>query len=207
MGQQSHRSDPRIPNRRTLQRDHRYLAKLLRAGMTVLDVGCGTGAITADIARAVAPHGMVLGIDREQANVAGAARQFAELENLNFQAADILALGEEFHHRFDIVTAARTILWIDDPPTAIRNMKNAAKPGGRVIVLDYNLDETRWEPAPPIDFLSFYRAFLDWRNANRWDNQMASHLAGLFHSEGLVDVANHASDELVRRGDPDFLDP
>jgi hypothetical protein len=85
-------------------------------------------------------------------------------------------------------------------------MKKAAKSGGRVIVLDYNLDETRWEPDPPVDFQRFYQAFLDWRNVNRWDNQMASHLTALFHSEGLVDVARHASDELVRRGDPDFFD-
>lgn len=175
--------------------------------MSVLDVGCGTGAITADIAGVVAPDGMVLGIDRDEANVAGAARQFAELENLDFQATDILAPGEELHHRFDIVTAARTLQWTSEPQRAIRNMKNAAKPGGRVVVLDYNLDETLWEPAPPTDFLSFYQAFLDWRNANRWDNQMASHLAELFHSEGLVDVVSHASDEVVRRGDPDFLDP
>src|SRR5204863_3429254 len=69
------------------------------------------------------------------------------------------------------------------------------------------LDEIRWEPAPPVDFLSFYQAFLDWRNANHWDNQMASHLAEFFRSEGLVDVAHHGSDELVRRGDPDFVDP
>ena len=62
MGQQSHRSDPRILNRRTLRRDHRHLRKLLRPGMDILDVGCGTGAITADIAKAVDPDGMVLGI-------------------------------------------------------------------------------------------------------------------------------------------------
>ncbi|HEY1493349.1 MAG TPA: methyltransferase domain-containing protein [Candidatus Solibacter sp.] len=207
MGQQSHRSDARILNRRTLQRDHCHLARLLRAGMDVLDVGCGTGAITADIARAVGLDGMALGIDRDAANVAGAALQYAGLDSLDFQTADILALDEEFHNRFDIVTAARTIQWISEPQMAIRNMKNAAKSGGRVIVLDYNLDETRWEPAPPLAFLSFYQAFLDWRNANHWDNQMASHLTEFFRSEGLVDVATHPSDELVRRGDPDFVDP
>lgn len=42
MAAQSHRSDPRILGRRTLQRDHRHLARLLRPGLAVLDVGCGT---------------------------------------------------------------------------------------------------------------------------------------------------------------------
>ncbi len=82
----------------------------------------------------------------------------------------------------------------------------AAKPGGRVIVLDYNLDETSWEPDPPASFRQFYRAFLDWRSANGWDNRTASHLAEYFHSAGLANVASHRSDEVVRRGDADFFD-
>jgi SAM-dependent methyltransferase len=179
---------------------------VLRAGMDILDVGCGTGAITADIARAVGPDGTALGIDRDDANLAGADRQYSGIENLRFESVDILAAGDRFNNRFDIVTAARTIQWISEPQRAIGNMKRAAKPGGRVIVLDYNLDETRWEPDPPVDFLRFYQAFLDWRNVNHWDNRMAAHLAALFHLEGLADVANHPSDELVRRGDPDFFD-
>jgi len=60
MSQQSHRSDPRILNRRTLQRDHSYLARVLRTGMDILDVGYGTGAITADIAKAVGSDGMAV---------------------------------------------------------------------------------------------------------------------------------------------------
>jgi SAM-dependent methyltransferase len=206
MCQQSHRSDPRILNRRTLRRDHRYLASVLRTGMDILDVGCGTGAITADIATAVGPDGRVLGIDRDDANLAGAVQQYGGMKNLRFETVDIVTPGDRFNSSFDIVTAARTIQWISEPQRAIGNMKKAVKPGGRVIVLDYNLDETRWEPDPPVDFLRFYQAFLDWRNGNRLDNQMASHLTALFYSEGLVEVARHASDELVRRGDPDFFD-
>jgi len=207
MSQQSHRSDPRILNRRTLRRDHRYLAGVLETGMAVLDVGCGTGAITADIARAVGPDGTALGIDRDAANLAGAVGQYAGIGNLHFETADILALGDSFNDRFDIVTAARTLQWISEPSRAIRNMKKAAKPGGRVIVLDYNLDETRWEPDPPADFLEFYQAFLNWRTGNGWDNRMATHLTALFHAEGLDGVASHPSDEIVQRGDPDFFDP
>jgi SAM-dependent methyltransferase len=206
MSEQSHQSDPRILNRRTLRRDHPYFAYVLRTGMDILDVGCGTGAITADIAKAVGPDGTALGIDRDDANLAIAVQQYAGMENLRFEVADILTLGNSFDNRFDIVTAARTIQWISEPQQAIVHMKKAVKPGGRVIVLDYNLDETRWEPDPPIDFQRFYQAFLDWRTANFWDNRTASHLAELFDSAELVEIANHPSDELVLRSDPHFLD-
>ena len=175
--------------------------------MDILDVGCGTGAITADIAKAVGPDGTALGTDRDPSNLALAVQQYGGIENLRFETADILTLvGDRFDNKFDIVTAARTIQWISEPLRAIGQMKKAAKPGGRVIVLDYNLDETHWEPDPPLEFQQFYKAFLDWRSVNHWDNRTASHLAGLFQSAGLVDIANHPSDELVQRGDPDFSD-
>ena len=208
MSRQSHRSDPRILNRRTLQRDHPYLARVLRTGMTVLDVGCGTGAITADIAKAVAPGGMVLGIDRDDANLAIAIQEHRDIVNLRFENADLLTfeIGNMSYGGFDIVTAARTVQWISEPERAIVRMKKAAKPGGHVIVLDYNLEETRWEPEPPAAFTRFYQAFLDWRTANNWDNRTASHLSGLFDSAGLIEIATHSSDEIVRRGDPDFFD-
>src|ERR1017187_4952313 len=87
MSQQSHRSDPRILNRRTLQRDHPYLARVLRTGMEILDVGCGTGAITADIAKAVGPDGMALGIDRDDASLVVAVQQYGGMGNLRFEGA------------------------------------------------------------------------------------------------------------------------
>ena len=127
MSQQSHHSDPRILNRRTLQRDHAYLARVLRTGMDILDVGCGTGAITADVAKAVGSAGVVFGIDRDAANVAIAAQQYGEVGNLRFESADILTPGDGFSDRFDIVTAARTIQWIGEPQRAIVQMKKAAK--------------------------------------------------------------------------------
>jgi ubiquinone/menaquinone biosynthesis C-methylase UbiE len=120
-----------------------------------------------------------LGIDRDDANLAIAIQQHREIGNLRFENADILTLDVEnrFHASFEIVTAARTVQWISEPERAIVQMKKAAKPEGHVIVLDYNLDETRWEPEPPADFQRFYQAFLDWRTANNWDNRTAWHLS------------------------------
>ena len=174
--------------------------------MAVLDVGCGTGAITSGISKAVGPTGMVVGLDRDEANLAIARQEHPDAPNLRFEKGDILALADEFQDRFDIVTAARTLQWISDPGRAIRILKQAAKPGGRIVILDYNLEDTRWEPEPPAAFRKFYRAFLEWRSANHWDNRMAEHLTELFHSAGLTEIEIHPCDERVQRGDANFFD-
>src|SRR5437868_7806773 len=106
MSEQSHRSDPRVLNRRTLEKDHRRLADLLRSGMSVLDIGCGTGAITAGIATAVSPTGNVVGVDRDQSLLEIAKQDHQSIRNLRFETADALSLP--FERAFDIVTAAST---------------------------------------------------------------------------------------------------
>ncbi len=110
MPAQSHRSDPRILGRRTLQRDHRCLATLLRPGIAVLDIGCGTGAITAGIAEAVGSQGYVIGVDRDAGLLELARKQHGTIPHLRFELADATNLN--FRWQFDIVTAARTLQWI-----------------------------------------------------------------------------------------------
>ena len=201
---QAHTSDPRILNRRTLERDHRRLLDLLRPGMSVLDVGCGTGAITAGIARKVGPQGSVLGVDRDEVLLASARKEHGGIHNLSFENQD--ALSVPFEYRFDIVTAARTLQWISQPDQAIARMSKAAKPNGRVVVLDYNHEYNSWEPEPPAEFRVFYQAFLDWRAANNWDNLMADHLPGLFRSAGMMAIRAFLDDEVVQRGDSEFFE-
>jgi SAM-dependent methyltransferase len=105
----------------------------------------------------------------------------------------------EFPPHFDVVTAARALQWMADPAAALRRMTATAKPGGLVVVLDYNHERNAWTPAPPVEFLRFYEAFLAWRAANRWDNAMADHLPSLFAAAGLTDIRVHPSDEVAAR--------
>lgn len=202
MPAQSHRSDPSILGWRTLEKDHRCLAELLRPGFSVLDVGCGTGAITAGIARAVKPEGHVVGVDRDEGLLEIARTEHAEIENLQFECRDAMAL--EYRAQFDIVTSARVLQWIAEPRLVVENMKKAAKRGGEVVVLDYNHVQNQWEPEPPQEFRVCYDAFLAWRRANGWDNEMADHLPELFRSAGLASVSSCAQDEVVKRGEPEF---
>jgi len=199
---QQHQSDSRILNRRTLEKDHRYLAKLLRPGLSVLDVGFGTGAITVGIAKAVGHEGFVVGVDRDEDYLARARDEYASVPNLRFENGDATSLT--FHAEFDIVTAARTLQWIAEPGLAILKMKEALKPSGILVVLDYNLAANEWEPEPPAEFLRFYDTFLAWRKANFWDNQMADHLPALFQSAGLIEIESHVQDDIAERGLPHF---
>jgi SAM-dependent methyltransferase len=203
MSGQRHRSDPGILERRSLSVDHRQLAALLRPGMRVLDVGCGTGAITRGIAEAVGPGGSVVGIDRDPAHVERARAGAAAFPNLRFEAGDATSLV--YDAEFDVVTAARTLQWIADAGRAVRRMARAIAPGGWLVVLDYNHALNAWDPAPPAEFAAFYARFLSWRAANGWDNEMADHLPALFDAAGLTDIRSDQANEISERGDADFV--
>jgi SAM-dependent methyltransferase len=121
---------------------------------------------------------------------------------LQFQQGDATTMN--FQGQFDILTAARVLQWIAAPAMAISRMKDAAKPGGMLVVLDYNHASNLWDPDPPSAFRQFYAAFLAWRSANQWDNEMAGHLPDLLRHAGLTAVESHLQDEVVERGDPEF---
>lgn len=189
-------------NRRTLAGDHRRLAQMLRPGLSVLDVGCGSGVITADIARAVQPHGLVVGIDREPWHIEQAREQFTGQPGLRFQCNDILVFDGKA--RFDIVSACRSLQWIPQVGRALARMVAAVKPGGAVVVLDFNHHGLSLEPKPPAAVTRFLQAFLAWRDQAGMDNALADHLSDRFAEVGLTNVQISNQDEIVRRGDATF---
>lgn len=188
---------------RSLATSHRRLAELLTPGVSVLDVGCGTGAITAGIPAALGAHVVdVVGVDVNAGFIEQARRRHAGVPGLRFDIADVYVLP--YRERFDIVSAARVLQWLGRPADALGAMARAARPGGRIVVLDYNHDELEWEPAPPATMQRFYTAFLTWRRDAGMDNAIADHLPALFRAAGLVDVTVTPQHETARRGDPDF---
>lgn len=196
-----------ILNIRTLASSHGRLSELLRPGMSVLDVGCGTGAITAGIAERVAPGGEVVGADVNARLIEEAKARIGSGQSgagLSYEVADTYALP--YQDRFDIVTAARVLQWLSEPEQALRQMIMAAKPGGIVLVLDYNHERIRWEPGPPEAFKLFYQRFLQWRSDAGMRNGIADELERIFASASLIDIQVSAQSETTERRDPDFKD-
>jgi ubiquinone/menaquinone biosynthesis C-methylase UbiE len=192
----------RILNARSLQTAHRRLAVLLRPGLKVLDLGCGTGAITRDIAAAVGPHGQVVGADVNAALIAEARRVHETVPGLSFEVCDVYTLP--FRAAFDLVSAARVLQWLAHPLDALRMLVTATVPGGRVLILDYNHEKIVWQPPPPACMRMFYTAFLRWRAEAGMDNAVADHVAQMCAQVGLVNIVTTPQPEVTQRTDPDF---
>src|SRR5690625_699340 len=120
---------------RTLSSSHKRLAKILTEGITVLDIGCGTGAITRGIAEVVGQKGRVVGIDNNPNLINTANQLYSNIPGLTFEVGDIFNLS--YKEEFDIVTSARVLQWLSNPLQALIAMKSATKFGGKVLVLDY----------------------------------------------------------------------
>ena len=131
---------------RTAENSAAYLLPHLRAGLSVLDVGCGPGTITVDLARTVAP-GVVTGIDTS-AKVLEQARAYAADEgvpNVTFVEADVYELPFA-DDSFDIVHAHQVLQHVSDPVAALREIKRVTRPGGLVAVRDADYAAMAWYP-------------------------------------------------------------
>nr|WP_276522262.1 methyltransferase domain-containing protein [Kallotenue papyrolyticum] len=191
-----------VLERRTLRSSNRRLSELLEPGMRVLDVGCGTGAITRGIAEAVGPTGRVVGADVDARLIRQARDRHGDLPWLSFETEDVYDLP--FENEFDVVVAARVLQWLADPLTALGRMIRAAKPGGKVLVLDYNHEKIVWKPEPPDSMLHFYRRFLQWRADAGMNNAVADRLEAWFRACGLSDIRVTDQSEHWSRRDPGF---
>ncbi|MGH3695887.1 MAG: methyltransferase domain-containing protein [Pseudonocardiaceae bacterium] len=131
---------------RTVQNSAAYLIPHLRSGQQVLDVGCGPGTITIDLARLVAP-GDVVGIDNEPAPLepARTGAQQQGVSNASFAVGDVYQLDYP-DDTFDIVHAHQILQHLAEPIAALREMRRVCKPGGVVAARDADYAAMTWHP-------------------------------------------------------------
>ncbi len=118
-------------------------------GSRALDVGCGWGDTAIALARKVGPSGSVLGLDccdaflekgRNDARAAG-------LANLRFVAADVQTY--RFQPEFDFCFSRFGMMFFSNPVAAMRNIRNALKPGGRLMFITWRaLADNPWMAIP-----------------------------------------------------------
>lgn len=105
----------------------------LKGSERVLDIGCGDGKVTAEIAEKL-PKGSVLGIDNSEEMISFARENFSSkiYPNLAYQLMD--ARNMNFISEFDVVFSTTTLHWVNDHLPVLRGIKRSLKPRGRILL-------------------------------------------------------------------------
>jgi 2-polyprenyl-3-methyl-5-hydroxy-6-metoxy-1,4-benzoquinol methylase len=176
---------------RTAENSAAYLLPFLRPGLDLLDVGCGPGTITVDLAERVAP-GRVVGID-VSVDPLPEARAVAERAGIAvaFEVGDVYALAAP-DDSFDVVHAHQVLQHLTDPVVALREMARVCRPGGVIAVRDVDYAATTWFPTDPgLDrWLDLYGRVA---RANRAEPDAGRRLLSWAHAAGFRDTVATAS--------------
>jgi ubiquinone/menaquinone biosynthesis C-methylase UbiE len=118
--------------------------------MSLLDVGCGPGNITADLAGRL-NEGSVVGVDLSEEVIGMAATQYANEghPNLSFEVADVYELRFA-DGTFDVVYAHQVLQHLSKPVEALREMRRVLKPGGTLAARDADYGTFVWSPDDPL---------------------------------------------------------
>ena len=111
-----------------------------QAGDTILDLGCGTGELSAYLAELVGPEGKVLGVDPDKERILLAQQSYGEAKNLSFvggSASNFPGIGSM---SYDIIFSNYVIHWIADKQELFENMFGSLKHGGKIAIqyVDHN---------------------------------------------------------------------
>ncbi|MDQ3384910.1 MAG: methyltransferase domain-containing protein [Actinomycetota bacterium] len=172
---------------RTAENSAGYLLDHLRSGMDLLDVGCGPGTLTVDLARRTAP-GRTVGIDVAAEAVAAARDHVAatgvpvELVVGDLRDVDLAPRS------FDVVHAHQVLQHLQDPIGALRALATLARPGGGIVaVRDADYPAMVWAPAE--ERLDRWRdAYLAVTQVNGAAADAGRHLLRWAQDAGLHDV-------------------
>ena len=186
-----HESVLRSHRWRTAENSAGYLLPHLSTGQRMLDIGCGPGNITCDLARLVAPA-TVIGADLAADVIAQATTAIpSDVTNVSFETADIYSLRFA-DASFDVVHAHQVLQHLSDPVAALREMRRVVAPGGVVAARDSDYQAFTWAPGDPLlsRWLEIYRATAI---GNKATPDAGRYLLGWAQEAGFADVTASAS--------------
>jgi 2-polyprenyl-3-methyl-5-hydroxy-6-metoxy-1,4-benzoquinol methylase len=176
------------------------------AGMRCLDVGCGGGDVTFDLASLVGITGSAVGVDLDSRKIElarGDAEQ-AEIANVEFRVADLTdGLGDA---EYDVVYARFVLTHLRDPAAGLATMVTALKPGGRLVVEDIDYRGSFCEPEHA-SFERYEEIYQESARRNGGDPHIATKLPLMLADAGLRTVASNVIQPSGTDGEVKLLPP
>jgi ubiquinone/menaquinone biosynthesis C-methylase UbiE len=174
--------------------------------MVCLDVGCGGGDVSVELARLVAPNGSVVAIDVDAVKIDIARGEAADqqVSNVDFRVANLedCALGEEF----DVAHARFVLTHLRNPQDVLAKIRAALKPGGIVVIADTNFHGLFSQPecSAVHRYVELYAETLKRRNGNA---DIGLRLPELLSQAGFEDIHLSVVQHAAMSGDTKLIAP
>jgi SAM-dependent methyltransferase len=178
-----------------------------RPGERILDIGCGGGETTFDLAQAVAPNGAVLGIDLSAAVLAFARRAAKDYACVRFVQADAEAYPFE-PASFDAAFSRFGVMFFADPVAAFINIRRSLRPDGRLAFVCWRALEENQLDALPLTAASAHLPPLpahDPEAPGPFAFADAGRLRRILQTAGFDEIEIIAHDEQVGSGNLDTM--
>lgn len=175
---------------------------------TIVDLGCGAGFPSRQMAEMVGPHGQVIGIDSSQAMLDAATKDYSSVENLSFQKADITQLSCLRDGSANMVTTFMVChnLKLDQVEAMMRQTARILKRGtGRAVMLTMHPEALDSDPPWDMDF-SIYdaKAIARYRKAQDEDKEgivIPGKVRNIDGGEKDVSMIHHTRENMLRACD------
>ncbi|MGI9369007.1 MAG: methyltransferase domain-containing protein [Ruegeria sp.] len=118
------------------------------SGDSILDLGCGNGILTAELARAVGSDGQITGVDASTDMLNSARNRCADFDTVDLVQgmADDMPLPDA---QFDKAASIQVFEYFDDPRPALRELRRVLRPDGRLVIGDVHWDSLCWHSDHP----------------------------------------------------------
>ena len=178
----------------------------IRHGMICLDVGCGGGDVSCELARLVGANGRVLGMDIDEVKIGIAREEVAALgiPNLEFRACNLCETDPEAE--FDLVYARFLLTHLPDPSAILAKIRQALRPGGTLVVADIDFrGYFSWPESPALArYVALYTQAVKRRGA---DPNIGPRLPALLAAAGFEGVQMSVAQPAGLDGEVKLISP